>query len=817
MIYDIIKWFLFISLLAACSHPLDQNSLYRFEQDRNRAFNDDWRFFPDSIPGAEQPEFNDSEWQTVELPHDWSVENRIPCANNEKIGIFSRESPGGASTGHVQGGSAWYRKTFVIDSSDQGKIFNLKFDGVYMLADVWVNGKKAGSHYYGYTPFSFNITLLLKSNAKNIVAVRVRNLGENSRWYSGSGIYRQVNLQVTEPVYMSDQDVFISTSSADNEKADLDLLLKIRNESIKEPDVSIQIILEDQNGRNVYDKKMVQKLAAGITSLPSQSIEIKTPDLWSLSDPVLYKLIIKIYSRTSIYDIFSIPIGIRTISFSAEKGFLLNGSSLKIRGACVHSDNGILGAVTIGRAEERKIELLKKNGFNAIRTSHNPPSKLFLEYCDKLGMLVLDEAFDMWEYPKNPQDYHLYFKDNWKSDIESMVYRDRNHPSVIIWSIGNEIYERADTSGVRIAKQLSETIRQLDPTRPLIAGITDYYAKPRNTDWSGSEPAFKYLDIGGYNYLTKYYETDHEKYPDRIILGTESFAIESFENWLIAESNPCVIGDFVWTGIDYIGESGIAHNSYGGKINGLLPWPCYNSWCGDLDLTGEKKPQSYYRDVVWSRSKLEMAVHKPLHDGKKEFISAWGFPEELQSWTWPGSEGKDLQVTVYSRCQSVILKLNGKVIGQEAVSEATKLKATFNVPYTPGKLEAIGMDNGNVTATKILTTTGPPARLGFSADRDELSTDRNDLSYITVSILDEQGRLVINNDLKIKLSVTGEGVLIASGNGAPDDMESFRNPEPKTFQGRCLAIVRPSRKSGIIKLTAETSSLPPVTLTLKSK
>jgi beta-galactosidase len=817
MIYKISKRILLLFMLVSCASPQKQFTLTEFELLRNRDFNDSWKFSADSVPGAEQPGFNDSGWRNVELPHDWTIENNMKPISDQQISIFSKKSPGGASTGHVLGGTAWYRKTFFIGREDKDRIFHLAFDGVYMITDVWVNGIKAGSHYYGYTPFSFNITPLIKANANNVIAVLVRNPGKNSRWYTGSGIYRQVKLHVTQPVYVSDKDVFISTSSISDGKANLSLSLKIMNENQKNVDASVRIMIVDENKKCVYDNTLNQKLNAGTTNLENQSVEIKSPELWSTETPHLYKLSIEVLSGKMIHDIFSRSIGIRTLSWSAEKGLLINGNEVKLKGACFHADNGLLGSATIGRAEERKIELLKKNGFNAVRTSHNPPSKLFLDYCDKLGMLVLEEAFDMWEYPKNPDDYHLYFRENWKSDLESMIYRDRNHPSVIIWSIGNEIYERADTSGIRIAKQLSDAIRILDSTRPLTAGICEFWEKSVNIDWSVSEPAFKYLDIGGYNYQMKHYESDHKKYPKRIIIGTESFALESFDNWKMADTYPWVIGDFIWTGIDYIGESGIGHGTYGEKVNGLLPWPCYNSWCGDIDLTGQKKPQSYYRDVVWKLSKLEMAVLRPIPGRKTEFLSTWGFPDELQSWTWPGHEGETMQVSVYSRCQSVILKLNGKIVGHKKVTEDSKLKVSFDVPYSPGKLEAIGMDNGVETASNVIYTTGIPAMIELKADRDTIMANRNDLSYVTVSTLDKEGRLVINKDLKIKLTVTGDGELIASGNGAMDDMASFRNPEPKTFRGHCLAIVRPFLKPGEIKLTAVADSLPPVSIIIKSK
>jgi beta-galactosidase len=449
-------------------------------------------------------------------------------------------------------------------------------------------------------------------------------------------------------------------------------------------------------------------------------------------------------------------------------------------------------------------------------------------------MLVIDEAFDMWEKPKNPMDYSLYFKEHWKGDLESMILRDRNHPSVIIWSIGNEINERADTSGQRIAKNLSETVKALDNTRPITAAICMFWDHP-GMDWTASPPAFAHLDIGGYNYQWGEYENDHKKFPERIMMGTESFPVYAFENWQHVEKDTWVIGDFVWTGMDYLGESGIGHVYLDKKDAAFtMLWPWYNSWCGDIDICGQKKAQSYYRDVVWKRSMLEMAVHSPVPEGKKEGVSLWGWPSEYQSWTWPGAEGKPLQVSVYSRCPSVRLELNGKVIGEKKINtdpmiqprsfaemmsgsgSKLQLTATFDVPYASGELKAIGIVDGKEVATKILTSAGKPASIRLTPDRGTIRANRNDLAYVTIEITDDSGNLVPNAEVPVQISVTGDGELQASGNAAPNDMKSFRKAKCVTFQGRCLAIVRPFTHEGSINLSVSAEGLPAQNIAIKT-
>jgi beta-galactosidase len=457
---------------------------------------------------------------------------------------------------------------------------------------------------------------------------------------------------------------------------------------------------------------------------------------------------------------------------------------------------------------------MKANGFNAIRTSHNPPSPAFLDACDRLGILVIDEAFDCWNEGKNGQDYHLYFKDWAERDIASMVRRDRNHPSVVIWSIGNEIPEqfRAETT----AKMLREAVLSHDATRPITQAIcTDWGNVSRN--WNQlSDVAFRHLDIGGYNYLPDKYESDHARNPKRVMMATESFPKDFFDYWSLVEKHPYVIGDFVWTSMDYFGESGIGHSTLSNaKDSFLMPWPWFNAWCGDIDVCGFKKPQSYYRDVVWRRSQIEMAVHAPMPDGVSERVSGWGWPDEKRSWNWPGQEGKPMQVAVYSRCESVRLELNGKVIGEKPVSAATKLTARFDVPYQPGELRAVGLTGGKQVASASLRTTGEPNKIRLTADRSTVGVDRNDLSYVTVEIVDRHGAFVPNAEVPIHFTVTGAGELAATGSAAPNDASSFRVPLRKTYQGRCLAILRPKGDAGKITLKAEADGLKAAMITVR--
>jgi len=777
--------------------------------DRQQDFDSGWKFKLGNVLHADSVVFDDSQWRTVDLPHDWSIEDLPEVAGKKQIGPFSEDSEGKGSTGHVKGGTGWYRKTFTLDKSTKNKKVQICFDGVYMESNVWINGQHLGFHPYGYTPFNYDLTPYLKpAGKKNTVAVWVNNPGKNSRWYSGSGIYRHVTLQITDLVYIPVWGTFISTTEVSAEKAKIKVNTTVNNITSEDVEVTVSTQILSPEGVVVSQTESTLKTISGKNTEAEQLLEVKTPARWSVDSPKLYKAVSEIRYKGKTIDQKTTTFGIRSIEFSAEKGFLLNGERVLLKGGCMHHDNGPLGSATIDRAEERRVELMKKFGFNAIRTSHNPPSRQFLDACDRLGVLVIDEAFDQWQRPKNPDDYSNYFDKNHKEDLEAMILRDRNHPSVIFWSIGNEINERVDSSGIEIMKNLSAIVKNLDTSRPVTEAICFFWDHKDKT-WESTIPAFALLDVGGYNYQWREYENDHKIAPARIMMGTESFPKEAFENWQMVEKHPYVIGDFVWTSMDYLGESGIGHVlvSKDGKDEFSPGWPWYNSYCGDIDICGFKKPQSHFRDVVWKTSNLEMAVHTPIPVGMKEIVSFWGWPDEQQSWNWVGNEGKKLQVNVYSNFPEVRLELNGKVIGTKAVSLETKLTATFEVPFEAGELKAIALKDGKEMESKILKTTGKPNRIRLTADRSEIKANRNDLSYVTVEIFDEAGELVPDANLPIQFKVEGTGELAAIENGNPKDMKSFRKPQVNSFKGRCLAILRPTGTSGEIKMKAESAGL----------
>ncbi|HPG41328.1 MAG TPA: glycoside hydrolase family 2 TIM barrel-domain containing protein [bacterium] len=778
-----------------------------------------WLFLRDNPPGAEKPEFVESDWRMLDVPHDWSIEDLPTTTDKKQIGPFSEESPGQASAGHVVGGTAWYRKHFRLDA-DSTKIVTIHFDGVYMDSDIWLNGHHLGKHPYGYTPFGFELTPYLnRPEADNVLAVQVKNEGQNSRWYSGSGIYRHVWLTVTEPVHVQKWGVVITTPEITEQSATVRVKTTVQNRTGKEVELIINTSLEYNAQAVTSETQAPLKIAANSYTDVEQELTVAAPQLWSPENPNLYTADIKIIQAEKEIDRVSQTFGIRSIHFDAAAGFTLNGQPVLLRGGCVHHDNGPLGSATIDRAEERRVERMKAFGFNAIRTSHNPPSKQFLDACDRLGMLVIDEAFDMWQREKNPQDYHRFFDDYWRKDLAAMVLRDRNHPSVIMWSIGNEINERADPSGLQLTREMKALVHELDPTRPVTAAICEFWDH-RGRPWEATAPAFALLDVGGYNYQWQRYESDHAKYPDRLMAGTESVALQAFENWQQVEKHPWVIGDFVWTGMDYLGESGIGNSILykdSTNVGFWRDWPWFNAYCGDIDICGFKKPQSYFRDVVWHISPLEMAVHAPIPQGYKERVSFWGWPDEQQSWTWAGHEGDSLQVSVYSRCEQVVLELNGQKIGERPVSAATGLKASFSVPYQPGVLKAIGITGGKEVAAKTFTTTGAPVKLRLTVDRNPITGSRNDLAYITVEAVDAQGRPAPDAELPVQFTVSGNGELAAVGNGKPDDMRSFKTPECTLFHGRCLVIVRPNGQAGKIKLQAKAENVKTAELIIRTK
>jgi beta-galactosidase len=857
-----VIFLLMIGLLVAGSSAIGQGQTDKVTG--TISFDDGWRFIKGNPAGAENPAFDDSGWRKLDVPHDWSIED-LPGQNGvDIIGPFDRSSVDKMSSGYLIGGTGWYRKTFTTDMTERNKFVNLQFDGVYMNSDVWINGKHLGFHPYGYTPFNYDITPFLNPGGKpNVVAVRVRNEGLNSRWYSGSGITRHVWLTGTNQVHIDvSGGVYITTPSVSENSADVTITTYLKNTGAADKQIVLKTQLYDPSGKMVGTASTNSLVKHGETDEVIQLISLQRPALWSTDLPNLYIAKVSVVENEKVIDFKQSQFGVRSIKIDAKTGLTINGKPVEMMGGCYHHDNGPLGAASLDRAEERKIEVLKKAGFNAIRTSHNPPSPALLDACDKLGMLVLNEGFDMWETAKKEQDYHLYFREWWQRDVESWIKRDRNHPSVIIWSIGNEIRETFDTAGLRIAKNLTHEIRRFDKTRFVTECFNDFaWMRGQKSKWDEIPEHMALFDLIGYNYAYKRYEEDHVKYPDRVMVGSETNPPLSLENYELVKKLPYVIGYFTWTATDNIGEAGVgmpqlkditpeskpagnppergqaaeqvvqAANApagvpgaapgtppAGGGFFRRDPWPVYTNYQGDIDIIGNRKVPSYYQWVVWGKSKVEMFVHRPIPEGKKEAISNWGFPDELKSWNWAGQEGKKLMVHVYTRSQQVKLELNGEIVGEQNVEQGKTITATFDVQYAQGRLVAHCYDNGKETSNQILETSGKPASIRLVADRNTIRADRNDLSYVRAEILDSKGNIVPDaDDIVVNFIVTGKGKVAGVGSGNPGDMSSFQQPKKKAYQGSCLAIVRPETTPGNIYIKATADGLKEASVTISSR
>ena len=798
-------WCIFITqsvLITSCTI----SSHNHIENSRNIDFNQGWLFFEGSPEKANLVDFDDTEWQQVDLPHDWSMTD-YKQQDSLRQGPFFKGQEMGDDVGYLRGGTGWYRKYLELRPEDEGKLVFLHFDGVQTEMKLWVNGAFVGTHVYGYTPFYFEISgWLNEPGVPNIIAIQVINPGKNSRWFTGAGIYRQVTLSKVNPLYIDIWGIAVRTLQINKSQADISVDVKLNNTIDSSVNVEVKTEILSPAGVSLLELSKEGPLLPGSGETFRFMATLEQAELWDLENPFLYTAKVSLLVSGEVADVSEVPFGVRTIDYSPTGGFLLNGEPVLLKGACMHHDNGLLGAAAFRRAEERRVEIMKRNGYNAIRTSHNPPSAAFLNACDRLGMLVIDESFDMWVEPKRPNDYHRYFESWWKKDLETMLLRDRNHPSVIMWSFGNEVRERADESGLAIASEMIGLIRSVDPSRPVTQAICGFWDNPGKT-WSESAPAFDLLDVGGYNYQWQNYRKDHLKYPDRIMFGSESVPKEAQENWRQVEELPYVIGDFVWTGFDYIGESGIGHSIYtngsgpGGSF--LMPWPWYISWCGDIDITGQKKPQSFFRDVVWGESQLEILVHEPIPEGMTEQVSFWGWPREQRSWNWKVDTGEPMQVRVFSRYPEVRLELNGKIIGEQMHIADTSLTASFSVPYEKGTLRVFGIRDGKEIESKALETTGPFSRLQLEPEMTTIDADRNEIVYINLIATDEEGRVIPDADMGVNVHVSGEGELLAAGSASPVIQGSISDPVVPLYRGRALIIIRSNGKTGTIKIRSE--------------
>jgi len=762
---------------------------------RATQFDAQWRFHRGGALGADGFAFDDSGWRQIDLPHDWTIED-LPGRGSP----FDPDAISQVSSGFTAGGSGWYRKTFVLPAESKGNRVVIQFDGVYMNAEVWVNGVELGRHPYGYTSFSFDVSAQARFGATNLLAVKVQNEGENSRWYSGSGIYRHVWLNVLNPLHVAQWGGSLAAPEVTTALAKLNIQTPVANESSQSLQVGLVTRILGPEGAEVATVRSEQAIEPRDTFQFLQTAEVKSPRLWSLETPELYTCVIEVYRGKELADRLENRFGIRSIAFDVDRGFRLNGSAVKLKGGCVHHDNGPLGARAYDRAEERKVELLKGAGFNAIRCSHNPPSPAFLDACDRLGMLVIDEAFDMWDVGKNPFDYHLYFKDEWRRDVESMVLRDRNHPSVIMWSIGNEIPNRDKPEVVAVAQMLGDFIRKLEPTRPITSAVN--HLKDDN------DPYFQTLDVAGYNYALRgdhqkkgLYELDHARLPERIMYCSESYPLEAFGSWMAVLDHPYVIGDFVWTAWDYIGEASIGWRGYF-QSHDFYPWTL--AYCGDIDICGWKRPQSFYRDALWREGQVSLFVKPPQPsfelNPKRKSWSKWHFHDLVADWNWPGQEGAPLELTAFSSCDEVELTLNGKSLGKKPTNRATEFIATWQSPYQPGAVVAIGYIGGKQVAVAELHTAATASQFRLQADRTTLHADGQDLSYITVELTDAKGIRDPKAENLVQFEIEGPATIAGVANANPMSTESYQQPRRKAWRGRCLAVVKADRKSGEVVL-----------------
>jgi len=776
------------------------------QNERKQLFDFDWKFLLGDEATAKSSGFNDEAWRNLDLPHDWSIEGKIKPKN-----------PTGGGGGYFPAGIGWYRKTFKVPADWKGKKISIYFEGIYMNAEVFINGKSLGIYPYGYSSFGYDLSAYLDAHRENVIAVRVDNSQQmNSRWYSGSGIYRHVWMTATDALHIPEWGVAITSPNVSSKKASVQVKTTVKNETGQAQSIVVNTRLFGKNTKNAGNGQIKINLAANSEKEITQIITVANPLLWTPETPHLYKAEVQIIRNKTVVDKTVTDFGVRSIKFTPENGFQLNGKTVKLNGGCVHHDNGCLGAAAFDRAEERKVELLKKAGFNAVRTSHNPPSEAFLAACDRLGLLVVDESFDCWKVGKNKQDYAKYFNEWWKHDLDAMILRDRNHPSIIMWSIGNEIVERGTPGAVETARMLSGAIKKIDTTRPVTSAIVE-----NGKDWAVMDSLMAAHDVAGYNYHLSSAAADHKRVPSRIIFQSESYPKDAFANWQLVKNNPFVIGDFVWTAIDYLGESGIGRWYYSGEVPGehwehdFFPW--HGAYCGDIDLLGWRKPISHYRNLLYNNTeKLYMAVREPNPEPLEIKTTWWAVWPTWESWNWPGYEGKNIDVEIYSKYEKVRLYLNNKLLGEKLTGLGQEFKSTFSVPYTAGVLKAVGVESDKQVESSVLQTARDAARLKLTADRKELRSNGQDLAYITIEVTDKYGVVHPNAANRLDFKIEGEGTIAGIDNADIKDVDSYTGNSRKAWHGRALVVIKSTRQTGEIKLTVTSNGLEQNSIIIKS-
>ena len=789
---------------------------------RTVSFDNGWSFIQQDVKNAQSVRFNDKGWRKLNLPHDWSIEGE------------NLESNSSGNVGYFPMGIGWYRKTFSVPEYSKDKLYSIEFDGVYMNSTVWLNGHELGTWPYGYSSFSYDLTPYLKADG-NVIAVKVDNSGQiNSRWYTGSGIYRHVRLVETSRAHFEKWGVFNRTSEIKDGKAVVSVESVVLNESAAGTRAAVRQVVIDADGKEVASAECSVDLLAGADTPVNQTLTVSDPVLWDLENPYMYTLRSLLLENGREIDRVENPLGVRTIEYDIDKGFLLNGNHVKMYGVNLHHDAGAVGAAVPERVWERRLEILKSGGCNAIRTAHNPPAPEFLDLCDKLGMLVMDEAFDQWVTPKNTMDYSIYFDEWHEKDLTAMVKRDRNHPSVVMWSIGNEIKDQFTTMGPGIAQELIAICHRLDPTRLVTSGNDEIAS---NTPATPEFLAAFENDIVGYNYPDRWrerkelmYAIDKKEFPNRRVVGTEtggysgsrgsymipglvpenaspaqgnamagmmsfmrrggglisSGLIDVERRWVFNKAYDYVIGDFMWTGIDYYGET---------------RWPSRGAGSGYLDNCGFKKDGYWFFKSIWTQEPV-------LHI----------FPH----WNWRGNEGKIMQVACFTNMEEVELFVNGKSYGKKSIeyprrgvdiswaqygpgktfATTADLHLVWDVEYQPGEVKAVGVKNG-VTYEEIIRTAGDPAQLRVTVDRESFLADPSDVAHLTVEVLDADGNLCPNADNLVRFNVKGAR-LIGVESGNMSDLGSVKASERKAYCGMLLGIVAADQPGDVsVEVTAD--------------
>ena len=782
--------------------------------------------------------------EIVNLPHDGMIGTQV-----------SPDAPAGSDSGYFKGGQTNYTKYVFVPGEWKDECIGLSFDGAMMNATVEINGSKVCLQHNGYMPFYADLTKYVSFGKDNRITINLNTtMQPNSRWYTGSGLYRGVKLMHGPRVHMTQDGAFIRTREVSDGYAFLDAEAEVVNETLENRMAEVCITLFEEGKDEVKaENKSVVHIKAGGTTTARMAINVRDPKLWDVDEPNLYRVSVKVRNlgvyRThpeedelQTIDETDTLFGIRTITADAVRGLRINGRTVKLKGGCLHHDNGLLGAVSVYETEARKVRKLKEVGFNAIRTAHNPPSSALIEACDRLGMYVFDEAFDAWIMGKRGGDYNQYFENDWKKDLTAFVKRDRNHPCVIMWSTGNEIPERGGLSGgYDIATNLAQTIRQLDGTRPVSNGICsmwngldDELAKGQSQAQNSSEGLYTNLwervteaftngmDIVGYNYMEDIYKRDHEMFPDRVILGSENFPVQIGYRWPMVESLPYVIGDFTWTAWDYIGEAGIGKAAYVDEDDPLIkkgPWglmpqeSSYYPWRtandADYDITGKMLAQGCYRSVVWGSDKTFLFSLRPETFGKTEIMSPWGFPAHEANWSYKGFEGKPVRLFVYSRAEEVEVFINGESIGKKKICMERPMPYTacFDAVYNPGKVVAVSYAGGKEISRAELETAGEPAKVRLVPEKNECRPDGHDLIYVGIEVTDSEGRIVPDAEIPISAEVTGPATLAGFGSANPITDEDYTDDKTTTFRGRAMAVIRAGYESGEATLRVSSAAL----------